>query len=204
MAKNQKELNDYFKRLDGVVKHLHLDVVDGKFANNKVLDFPLRLSKDFNYSAHLMVEKPLLWIKKYLDKVWLIIPHIETFNVDEQEKYIAYMKKNNKKVAFALLPETKASVLKKIAKDIDYVLLLSVHPGFYGSKFIPVVLRKIPQIKKYNSEIKVIIDGGMNPDTIKLAARYGADNFVSGSYTSKAENPKQRIRTLLKSIREVI
>ena len=53
MAKNQKELNADFKKLSGDKKYLHLDIVDGKFAPNKVMMFPFKLSKEFNYSLHL-------------------------------------------------------------------------------------------------------------------------------------------------------
>ena len=84
-------------------------------------------------------------------------------------------------------------------KDIDYILILTVHPGFYGAKYLRGPLRKIKQIKKMNSKIKIIVDGGMKPSTIRDAR--GADFFVSGSFISKAENPKKAVRELEKRIR---
>ena len=84
---------------------------------------------------------------------------------------------------------------------IDYLLVLTVHPGFYGAKYLPAQLRKITQIKKINPRVKVIVDGGMNPQTIRQAAQAGADFFITGSYTTKADNPKKALKTLAKAIR---
>ena len=101
----------------------------------------------------------------------------------------------------ALKPETKVKEVKDFLKDVDYVLILTVHPGFYGAKFLSAPLKKIKQIKKINPKIKIIVDGGMDPKTIKKAVKAGADLFVSGSYVTKAENPKERIKILLSSLK---
>jgi ribulose-phosphate 3-epimerase len=196
MAKNQKELNQDFKKLNGVVKHLHLDIVDGKFAKSKVMFFPFKLSKNFNYSAHLMIKNPEKWIKKNHKKIELLIPQFE--ELKDFDNYLTFCKENKKKVAIAIKPETKIKQIKNYLNKIDYVLVLTVHPGFYGANFLPKQLKKIKQIKKINPKTKVIIDGGMNPKTIKKAKK--ADHFVSGSYTTKSDNPKQRIKSLLQSI----
>ena len=197
MAKNQKELNQDFKKLKGVVKHLHLDIVDGKFAKNKVMFFPLRLNKSFQYSAHLMIKNPEKWIKQNYKKIELLIPQFE--ELKDITQYIEFCKKNKKKVALAIKPETKIKQIKDYLSKLDYILVLTVHPGFYGATFLPKQLKKIKQIKQINPKTKVIIDGGMNPETIKKAKN--ADHFVSGSYTTKSDNPKQRIKILINSLK---
>lgn len=199
MAKSQKELDGDLKKLKGVVKELHLDVVDGKFAPNKTFQFPFKLKKGFDYNVHLMIKNPERWIKKNLKKINLFIPHFE--EIKNVEDYISLMKKNKKKIAFALLPKTKVKQIKPYVNKIEVILILTVHPGFYGSRFMKSKLRKIKQIKKLNPKIKLIVDGGMCPDTIGKAAKAGADYFVSGSYTTKADNPKQSIRNLMKAIK---
>lgn len=204
MAGSQKELDEYFNRLKGAAKEIHLDIADGKFVQAKVLNFDFKLSRDFSYNAHLMVKNPEEWIKKYFrrkhfQQITLFIPQME--EVKEPKKYIQWMKSKKKKVAFALKPETKISAVKPYLKDIDYVLLLTVHPGFYGSPFLPKVLGKISLIKKINPKVKIIIDGGMNPATIQKAAKAGGDYFVSGSFTTKAEKPKERIKELLEAMK---
>jgi ribulose-phosphate 3-epimerase len=199
MAKNQKELNGDLNKLKNVVKELHLDVVDGKFAKNRAMNFDFRLKREFNYNVHLMVNRPETWINEHGKKVDTIIFHPEV--IDDVDSLIRKIKKMKRKVGLALKPKTKVKEIKDYLGSLDYILVLTVHPGFYGSKFLSAPLKKIKQIKKINPKVKVIVDGGMNPKTIKKAAKAGADYFVSGSYTTKAEFPKMSIRNLLAAIK---
>ena len=198
VADNQQELNRMLRKLKGVSNTLHLDVVDGKFAKNHSLDFPFRLNKSFKYNAHLMVKDPLKWIKKHGKNVDFYVVHVEVLK--DIGKYIEETKKKKKKVALALLPETKVSSVKKYLDKVDIILVLTVHPGFYGSKFLSSPLKKIKQIKKINSKIKIIVDGHMDPKTIKLAKKTGADWFVVGSFIQKVEDVKKAVRELKKII----
>ena len=192
MAKNQQELNQLLKKLSGVAKFLHLDIADGKFVPSKSLWFQFRLSKKFKYGAHLMIKNPIPWIKKFGNKVDVIIFHPEP--VKNIPAVIRLIKSKKKKIGLALKPETKVATIKEHFSEIDYVLILTVHPGFYGARFLKSPLKKIKQVKKLNPKIKVVVDGGMNPQTIKKAK--DADLFISGSYVTKSENPKERIKVL--------
>lgn len=198
MAKNQQELDFLLQKYKGNFKELHLDVVDGKFAPSHSLDFSFKLSPDFIYQAHLMVKQPEKWIKKYGHLVNLCIPQIE--ELPDLAHYIQTMKQNNSKIAFALKPETKVELLQPYANQIDSVLILAVHPGFYGSKFLRASLRKIAQIRKLNLKIKIIVDGGMVPQTIGFARE--VDGFVSGSYLAQAAEVKKAAQELRKALRE--
>ncbi len=193
MTKSQEELDAMLKNLNGAAKYLHLDVADGKFVPNTSLWFPFRLSSKFKYVAHLMVKEPEKWITKYGKRMEFCIVQAETVDI---LNYITKTKQQKKKVAFALNPETKVSSLKKYLKDIDYVLILTVHPGFYGGKYLKYPLKKIKEIKNINPKVKVIVDGGMNLKTVKDAARAGADYIVSGSFITKAEKPKERMKMM--------
>ncbi len=196
MAQSQEEMNGLLKKFKSVTKQIHLDVADGKFVPKKVLWFPLRLSKAFRYSAHLMVEKPMVFVKNYFSQIDLFIPQIEVFS--EPQTYIDFMRKRGKKVAFALKPETLVGKVKKYISQVDYVLILTVHPGYYGAKFLPGQLRKIGQVKKINPHVTVIVDGHMNPQTISLARRAGADMFVVGSYLANCADVRKGMRELRK------
>lgn len=191
MAKNQKELDSLLKKLKGSSKQLHLDVADGKFVPSKSLWFRFKLSSKFKYNVHLMIKNPEAWIKKHGKRVNLVIPQLET--VKDLDKYVFFGKK---KIAFALKPGTKIDKLKPYLWKVDYILILTVHPGYYGSKYLRAPLKKIRQIKRINPKIKIIIDGGMNPKTIRQAARAGADYFVSGSYVTKSKDPKKAVKRL--------
>lgn len=199
MAKSQKELDDFFHRLRGVAPVLHLDIADGKCVPTRVLDFPFRLSRSFRYHAHLMVKQPEKWIRRSRYRIDLYISPIE--EVENPLKYIQLMRKRKQKVAFSLRPETPATVLYPYLSQIDYVLILTVHPGFYGARYLKTPLRKIPLFKYHNPRVTVIVDGGMNPQTIRQAAKAGADWFITGSYTTKAKDSKKAIKTLQQALR---
>ncbi len=198
MSRSQEELDADLKKLKKIVKIVHLDVVDGLFAPNHSLDFGFKLPSGFKYNMHLMVKKPEVWIKKHWKQMDLFIPQLE--EIKDVPAYIRWMRKGKKKVGFALKPETSVSEIKPYLKDCDYVLVLTVHPGFYGSKFLPSALKKIILLKKINPKVEVIVDGGMCPERVGLAVKAGADYFVSGSYTTKADKPKERIKELMKVI----
>jgi ribulose-phosphate 3-epimerase len=201
MPKNQKELNAGLKKFKKIVKELHLDIINGKFANNYSLDFEFKLDNNFVYQAHLMVKNPEHLIKKHWAKIQTFIPQFE--EIKDPERYIHWMKNNGRKAAFALKPETKINQVKHFLKEIDLILILTVQPGFYGSKFLSNNLNKIKEIKKINPKTKVIIDGGINPETIVKAKKSGGDYFVSGSYIHTAENPQLAINSLIKAIKSV-
>jgi len=199
MAKNQKELDILIKKFEGVTKELHIDIVDGKFAKNKTFQFPFKLNPNFQYNVHLMIKNPEKWIKNNRNIFSLIIPHFE--EIKNKTKYIQELRQKKKKVALAILPETTVSKLSPYLKKIDYLLILTVHPGFYGSKFLKSELNKIRLIKKINHKIKIMVDGGMNPKTIKMAHQKGGDLFISGSYLLQAKNPKKKIQELLHNLK---
>jgi ribulose-phosphate 3-epimerase len=197
MAQDQKELNFLLKKYQGLAKTLHLDVVDGKFAANHSLDFDVKLSTKFNYNAHLMMNDPLPWIKKNLRRVEMFILPFEA--ITSHAFYIQWMQKLRKPVAFSLLPKTGIEHLKVHLQDIDYILILTVKPGFYGSDYLDWPLKKIAKIKKINPKIKIIVDGHMDPNTIKEAKSAGGDYFVSGSFISKSDSPSEAMELLNKS-----
>ena len=200
MAKNQQELDEMLQRLAGLAKELHLDVADGKFVPNTSLWFSLKIPSTFRYNVHLMIADPLTWIKEYGKKVETIIFHPEAGQ--DADTVMRKIKQIKKKVGLALKPETTAASIKKYLPHLDYVLILTVHPGFYGAKYLKYPLKKIPAIKKMNPDVKVIVDGGMNPETAKEAAKAGADYIVSGSFITKAEKPNERMREMEKSFSE--
>ncbi len=199
MGKNQKDINTLFTKYKGIVKHLHLDIADGKFVPNTSLWFNFRLSRNFKYSAHLMINNPISWIKKHGKKMDTIIFSIEA--VKDVQKVISEIKRIKKKVGISLNPETSISYLKPHLKEIDVVLILSVHPGFYGAKFLKTPLRKIHFLKRSDPNVKIIVDGGMKPKTAIHAAIYGADHLVAGSFIASSSNPQKAIAKLSHAFR---
>ena len=196
LTNSSKEANRIFSKLSGITSHLHLDIADNTFVPTSSLNFPLKLSKKFKYHAHLMINDPIKWIKKNGKKVDFSIVQLEV--IKDIKPHILWLKKNKQKIAFALKPETKITRLKPFLKEVDYILILTVHPGYYGAEFLKYPLNKIKEIKKLNQKIKIIVDGGMKPNTIKYAK--AADYIISGSFITKSDDPKKAIKELKNSI----
>lgn len=203
MAKNEAELKSMLQKMKRVAKTLHLDVADGKFVPSHSLDFYLDLPSNFNYIAHLMLEQPQPWIEKYGKLMKLCIPHFSA--IRNFPAHLSWMKRMDQHIAIALNPELSLDKLKETLKpylpEIEYVLILTVHPGFYGSQYLKSELEKIKEIKKMNPKVKVIVDGGMNPQTITDAQKAGADYFVSGSYVTLSNDPKKAMEKLQKALK---
>jgi len=199
IAKTQKELDDIFFKIKDSAHLLQLDIMDGKFVPNTSLDFDFRLpEKKYEFEAHLMIENPEKWVDKNWRKVDTIIAHFESImNPDE---IIKYVKNKKRKIAFALNPGTNIDQIKDYIMDIDQVLIMTVHPGFYGSKFLPETLDKIRGLRKLRPELDIEVDGGIKPETIARVNEAGANMFVSGSYLIRSDNIQERINILQKKI----
>ncbi len=111
------------------------------------------------------------------------------------------IKKAGIKAAIALKPETPAGRIKPFLNKIDQVLVMTVHPGFYGGKFLPKMLPKIKQIRRWSRKIDIEVDGGIRPGTAKQCAKAGANIFCAGSFIFKSKNIKTSIEELKKDIR---
>lgn len=192
MGKTQQEIDLLFRKYAGLVKTLHLDVADGKFVPNTSLWFNFKLPRTFTYNAHLMIKNPGLWVSRYGKRMDSIIFHPEC--VKNIEGLVAKIKSKGAKVGLALKPETKVSTIAQYLNDIDYVLILTVHPGFYGARYLKSPLKKIAQVKRINPKIKVFVDGHMTPSTITDAV--GADYVISGSFLAKSDNARRSLREL--------
>jgi ribulose-phosphate 3-epimerase len=199
IAKTQEELDDIFSRIKDFASLLQLDIMDNRFVPNNSLDFDFKIPLGkYQFEAHLMIENPEKWLEENWEKVDTIIAHFEV--VKNTEKFIESVKARQKKMAFALNPETDVEQIKTYLSKIDQVLIMTVHPGFYGSKFLPETLDKIRRLRDMKPELDIEVDGGIGPDTIEEVNEAGANMFVSGSYIVKADNILERINILKNKI----
>jgi ribulose-phosphate 3-epimerase len=201
IAKTQKELDCVFSKVRDIARLFQLDVMDGRFVPSQSLNFDFRLpGKKYEYEAQLMVENPEEWIEKNGEKVDTIIAQIES--VKNPESFIGYVKNKKKRVAFALKPETDVVQVQDYLESIDQVLVMTVHPGYYGGKFLPPTLDKVKRLRELKPELDIEVDGGIQPHTIERAREAGANLFVCGSYLIAAENNEERMKriNILKNI----
>jgi ribulose-phosphate 3-epimerase len=100
----------------------------------------------------------------------------------------------------ALNPGTPIALLEEILPDLDYVLLMSVNPGFGGQRFIPAVRHKVDSLRRKLEEkrlaARIEVDGGIGPDNIADLRRHGADLFVAGNAVFDRQDPRARVEAL--------
>lgn len=193
IAKSQDELDERLNRVKQHATLFQLDVMDGMFVPNRSLDFDFTVPKDLAFEAHLMIHNPGDWIEKHGEKVQTILPHIESCQDPEG---IIRRWRGKKKVGFVLNPETPLKIIEHMLDRIDQVLVMTVHPGFYGSPFLPETLDKVRELRALKPDLPIEVDGGITPETIRAAHEAGANIFVSGSYIVKAEDVKGAVSTL--------
>jgi ribulose-phosphate 3-epimerase len=192
---------------DGGADIIHYDVMDGHFVPNITIG-PLVL-KDIRkctklpIDVHLMISNPDDYIAAFAKAgADMISVHQETCT--HLHRTIQLIKENNCKAGVVLNPHTPLNTLDEILPILDFVLIMSVNPGFGGQKLIPESLIKISKLKTILTErgldhIEIEIDGGVKLDNIKKVIDAGTDIIVSGSGIYNTPNPKETIK-LMKDI----
>ena len=167
---------------------IHIDVMDGHFVPNITIG-PLvvkaaRQSTRLPLDVHLMIENPDRYIKDFVDAgADLVAVQVET--CPHLHRTVQLIRECGARPGVVLNPTTPLATIEWILPDVEFVMLMSVNPGFGGQKFIPATLDKIRQlremIEKRRLATLIEIDGGVNTTTIGDIAAAGADVFVAGS-----------------------
>jgi ribulose-phosphate 3-epimerase len=200
------QLGNEIKRLEKAgADMIHVDVMDGHFVPNLTIGPPviktLRKYTNLPFDVHLMISPVHKYIKDYAEAGANIIT-IHPEATENLEMSIKHIKDLGKKVGVSLNPNTQIEVIKNFLSNINLVLIMSVHPGFGGQKFMPEVLDKIKKLKKIkdqkNLKFDIEVDGGINFDNNKLVIDAGANILVSGTAVFENNNGdiKKNIDTL--------
>lgn len=167
------------------VKMVHLDVMDGHFVPNITIGPPviakLRKCSNLVFDAHLMISEPDRYAQAFVEAG---ANHI-TFHIEVAEKgedLIDQIHALGATAGICLNPETPVEAIEKIAPLCDMVLVMTVHPGFGGQKFIPEAAKKVTRVREIvGPDIRIEVDGGIDPDTTPTVVSYGADTLVVGN-----------------------
>lgn len=182
---------------------VHLDVMDGRFVPNLTFGAPVVAAVSRHTSlpldVHLMVEDPGRLLDDYLDTgVRSVAVHWEA--AVHLDRLLGQIRDRGAAAGVAVNPATPVEILTDALPRLDYVLLMSVNPGFAGQPFLPHVLDKARRLRRTvqarNLHVEIAMDGGVGADTIALAERAGVDWCVAGSSVFGAQDPAAAIGEL--------
>ncbi|MBV9265798.1 MAG: ribulose-phosphate 3-epimerase [Acidobacteriaceae bacterium] len=196
---------------EGGARMLHIDIMDGHFVPNFTMGTPiteaLRRFTNLKLDHHLMIDDPdtyaPLFIKAGADCVSV---HYEVCrNLD---RTLHMIQDHGAKAGVVINPHTPVMLLENVIGIADYVLVMSVNPGYGGQKFIPNSLSKVRELRRWREQrgfrFAIEIDGGVDSGNIAGLAQAGVDWFVAGTSVFQAPNPAEAVRELHRTAEEAI
>ncbi|MCU1283756.1 MAG: ribulose-5-phosphate 3-epimerase [Acidobacteriales bacterium] len=197
--------------IEGGASLLHVDVMDGHFVPNITVGPPVvaslrkAVSTDVALDCHLMIENPDQYIPAFADAGadWISV-HQEACT--HLNRTLQLIKSHGVKAGVVINPATPIGTLTEVLDIVDYVLVMTVNPGFGGQKFIPSCLEKIRKLAAIKSTIrtgfKIEVDGGVSLENVADIVRAGAEVLVAGNAIFGAGDIKINTERLLKKGRE--
>ena len=183
----------------------HLDVMDGLFVPNISFGFPVCKAiaevAEKPLDAHLMIVEPWRYIERFAKLgVQYLSVHYEACNDRHLKDCIKQIHELGMYAGVAINPETPAEVLIPWLRQIDYVVVMGVHPGYSGQKYIPETTEKVAVLAEMiagaEADCFIEVDGGVGLSNIAELEKLGAGVFVAGSAAFSADDPKAAIRAL--------
>lgn len=178
----------------------HVDVMDGMFVPNLTIGpaviKAVRNCVDIPFDVHLMIQRPERYISDYVNAgadYLTVHPEAE----GDAKKAMRMMSDLGVRAGISINPETDVKVLDDFLDIADVVLIMTVHPGFGGQKFIPSCMEKIHYVREWadahNPRLEISVDGGINRDTGAECVRAGANVLVAGSALFGLDDMKEEI-----------
>ena len=189
MGEQVKEL------VEGGAQWFHVDIMDGHYVPN--LCYPMRLVGELKagypsmvVDVHLMVTDPAA----YIDGLAAQGADYVSFHLDATSfsiRLLRAIREKGMKAGIVINPSQPVSLLKPLVSDVDYVVLMTVEPGFAGQRFMPESLERLKELtalrKETGTAFLISIDGGVDMDSAVACAKMGAEVFVTGIYTVFAQ-----------------
>jgi ribulose-phosphate 3-epimerase len=182
---------------------LHVDVMDGRFVPNITVGLPvvraISRATQLPIDAHLMIVEPARYVESFVEAgARMVSIHIEAD--PHAHRTLTAIRAAGAQAGIAINPATSLSALEEAIKFVDFVLVMSVNPGFGGQEFISSSLDKVRRLRKMlderGSKARIEIDGGIDQDNVAEVAGAGAEIIVSGSAIFGAPDPAVALREL--------
>jgi ribulose-phosphate 3-epimerase len=201
-------LKDDLDKVERAGAHLiHVDVMDGRFVPNITVGIPvvesLRAVTSLPLDVHLMIVEPEKYISDFVKAGadWVSF-HFEA--AVHHHRIVEQIKELGAKAGIVINPSTPVEFLTEILPFLDFVLVMSVNPGFGGQKFIPTSVKKIEKLKRLaqelNPELLIEVDGGIKVSNVESVLKAGAQVIVAGSAVFKG-NPEENVKAFLEKFK---
>jgi ribulose-phosphate 3-epimerase len=190
---------------------IHVDVMDGHFVPNLTVGLPvvrsLARATRLPLDTHLMISEPGLYAEKFVEAgAQMVSVHIEAD--PHIHRTLAAIRKRGAKAGVVINPATSLYHLEEALQFADYVLVMSVNPGFGGQEFIPTSVEKVRRLRRMIEErglpARIEIDGGIGPENIAACAAAGAEIFVAGTSVFGHGDPTRSVRELLAAATQTV
>ena len=188
---------------------MHVDVMDGHFVPNITIGPPvvrsLRKATDLPLDCHLMIENPDQLIPDFAEAGadWISVHQEACRHLD---RTLHLIKSHDVLAGVVINPATPVEMLSEVLDIVDYVLVMSVNPGFGGQKFLPGAIHKIRRLAELRSQrrlkFRIEVDGGIALDTVGYVVQAGAEILVAGNAVFGQGDPTINARKLLKAASE--
>ena len=183
---------------------LHFDVMDGRFVPNITVGLPVlksvRRATEMTIDCHLMIVEPNRYAAEFVEAgADMVSVHVEADA--HLQRTLTSIREAGGQAGIAINPATPLGALEEALPHADFILLMSVNPGFGGQKFIPTSLDKLRRLRRMIDErdlpVRIEIDGGVDAGNIKEVVEAGAEIIVAGSAVYGGGKPTEAVKELI-------
>lgn len=198
LAADFGRLNEEIASVEPFSDIISVDVMDGHFVPNITVGMPVVkcIQTKLPIECHLMIEHPEKYIEEFIKAgVAIVSVHYEAMG-QNTATVLQHIRSLGASPSLAIKPATTVAEIESFLPLMDYVVVMSVEPGFGGQAFMPESLEKIRRLRELKPELEIIVDGGINAETARLCREAGATVLVAGSYVFGASDRQAALESL--------